>query len=128
MIKTIALSGLLIAATIFQVNAQTAAPAPAATSQSPAQQSNAAGIPECATIAEQQKALGGKTASGSEKIAAQPAERSGILPSAGNTGNDPSAAPTMSENGKEVRSPLDCPLIEGHPNAPMPTTLPKQSK
>lgn len=124
--KIVAISGLLVVATIVQVNAQTAAPA--ATSQSPAQQSNAPGIPECATIAEQQKALGGKTASGSEKLAAQPAERSGILPSAGNAGNDPSAAPTMSENGKQARSPLDCPLIEGHPNAPMPTTLPKQSK
>lgn len=109
--------------------AQTVAPAP--TSQTPAQQApNSTGIPNCPTFAEQRAALGKKTSSGSEKLAAQPAERSGILPSAGTTSADPSAAPTMSENGKEYRSPLDCPLIPEHPNAVKPGTvvLPKLSE
>ena len=104
---------------------------PAPISDSAAQKSpNGSGIPPCPTFAEQTAALGAKTSSGSEKLAAQPAERSGILPSAGTAGSGSSAAPTMQDDGRVFRSPLDCPLIPGHPNAVTPgaTKLPQLSK
>jgi hypothetical protein len=102
-------------------------PAPTPTSQSPAQQAGQGpGIPPCATAAEQSAALGQKSAGGSGKLAGQPAELSGILPSAGSAGSGTSAAPTTQDNGMALRSPLDCPLIPGHPNAPsaQPPALP----
>jgi hypothetical protein len=105
--------------------AQGAAPAPAPTSQLPAQQVPAAiGIPPCATLEQQTAALGAKTPSGSEKLAGQPAERSGILPSAGTAGAASSAAPTMQQDGQTYRSPLDCPLVSNHPNALPPGSVP----
>jgi hypothetical protein len=119
---------LLLVATAGHSLAEGAAPAP--TSQSPAQTPRTAtGLPPCATFEEQRAALGKKAPSGSERLAGQPAERSGILPSAGASATDPSAAPTMKEGGKEFRSPLDCPLVPEHPNAVQPgtTTLPKLS-
>ena len=113
------------------VHAQAVAPAPAPTSQSPAQLPlKSDGIPPCPTFAEQRAALGAKTATGTEQPAAQPAERSGILPSAGGSGQLRSAAPTVQNGGEAVRSPLDCPLIPEHPNAvmPGPAKLPELSK
>jgi hypothetical protein len=98
--------------------------APAPTSQSPAQQpSKTDGIPPCPTFAEQNAALGKATGSGTEAPAAQPAERSGVLPSAGGAGLDKSEAPTVGMHGQEVRSPLDCPLVPDHPNAIPPGTI-----
>lgn len=115
---------------VAQVAPQPPAGAPAPTSQSPAQlPTKSDGIPPCPTFAEQEAALGKKTASGTEVPAAQLAERSGILPSAGGSGLDKSEAPTVGLQGSEVRSPLDCPLIAGHPNAipPGPRPMPKLS-
>ena len=113
------------------VHAQTIVPAPAPTSQSPAQLPlKSDGVPPCPTFAEQRAALGAKTATGTEEPAAQPAERSGILPSAGGSGQLRSAAPTVQSSGEAVRSPLDCPLVPEHPNAvmPGPIKLPELSK
>ena len=113
------------------VHAQATAQSPAPTSQSPAQLPlKSDGIPPCPTFAEQRAALGAKTATGTEQPAAQPAERSGILPSAGGSGQLRSAAPTVQNGGEAVRSPLDCPLIPEHPNAvmPGPAKLPELSK
>jgi hypothetical protein len=69
----------------------------------------------CPSIAEQTAALETKKRTGVEPPAAQPAERSAILPSA--PGKDPSAASTVQQDGKALPSPLDCPLAPGHPNA-----------
>ena len=106
--------------------------APAPSSQSPAQKpSDTRGIPPCPTAAEQTAALGAKSDTGTEAAAAQPAERSGILPSAGGPGvGTSSAAPTVAKDGVAVRSPLDCPLVPGHPNslAPGAQKLPEPSK
>jgi hypothetical protein len=126
------LAALSIALQTGTVTAQTATPAaPAPTSQIPAQTPpNTNGIPPCPTFAQQAAALGKKTGSGTEQAAAQPGERSGILPSAGGTGLDPSAAPTVETQGAAVRSPLDCPLVSDHPNSldPGPKVLPEPSK
>ena len=104
----------------------------APSSQSPAQKpSDTRGIPPCPTAAEQTAALGAKSDTGTEAAAAQPAERSGILPSAGGPGvGTSSAAPTVAKDGVAVRSPLDCPLVPGHPNslAPGAQKLPEPSK
>jgi hypothetical protein len=124
-----AVVGALMLAVTGSAYSQSSAPAP--TSESPAQSlPNAAGIPPCPTFAEQRAALGQKSPAGSEKLAAQPAERSGILSSGTTNRADPSAAPTMADNGQNFRSPLDCPLIPEHPNAVKPgtTVLPKFSK
>ena len=117
--------------------AQTAAPqtpatttAPEPTSQSPLQKPpKNEGIPPCPTAAEQNDALSKQTASGTEKAAAQPGERSGVLPNAVGPGTDVSAAPTVQTDGSSVRSPMDCPLVPGHPNAltPGPKTVPEPS-
>ena len=117
--------------------AQTAAPQPPATSTAPAPTSQSPlqkpptneGIPPCPTAAEQKDALSKQTASGTEKAAAQPGERSGVLPNAVGPGTDMSAAPTVQTDGASVRSPMDCPLVTGHPNAltPGPKTLPEPS-
>ena len=119
----------VLAQTVIPSTAPAPSP-PAPTSQSPAQlPTKPDGIPPCPTFAEQQAALGVKTDSGTELPAGQPAERSGILPSAGGTGLAKSEAPTVGMQGGEVRSPLDCPLISGHPNAipPGPRPMPKLS-
>ena len=71
--------------------------------------------PPCPSIADQKQAAGRKAASGTETPPAQPAERSGILPSAGSDGS--SAAPTVQQNKEAMASPLDCPLAPTHPNA-----------
>ena len=89
--------------------------APAVTATSPA---DASRHPPCPTVAQQSGAAGQKTATGTEVAAAQPAERSGILPSATGPGMDKSAAPTVTTQGEAVRSPVDCALVPGHPNAP----------
>jgi len=70
----------------------------------------------CPTIAEQQQNANKRYTDGTEAKAAIPAERSGILPSAGN--HVESAAPTVAQSGQELPSPLDCPLMPNHPNAP----------
>ncbi|MDZ4843018.1 MAG: hypothetical protein SH859_12905 [Hyphomicrobium aestuarii] len=72
----------------------------------------------CPTIAEQQQNANKRHTDGTEAKAAIPAERSGILPSAGNYPE--SAAPTVEQSGQEMPSPLDCPLMPGHPNSLKP--------
>lgn len=130
--RKLAALGLLACLAYAEVaRAQVTSPAPAPTSQSPAQLPlKADGVPPCPTFEEQRGALGAKTPTGTEQPAAQPAERSGILPSAGGSGQLRSAAPTVQSGGEAVRSPLDCPLIPEHPNAVMPGSakLPEISK
>jgi hypothetical protein len=109
--------------------AQTGGPAPATIPQSAGQiPSSSQLLPPCPTHGEQSDALGKKTPSGSEPAASQPAERSGIRPSA--DGHETSAAPTVKGPDHAVRSPVDCPLIPGHPNALPPGNykLPELSK
>jgi hypothetical protein len=72
----------------------------------------------CPTMAEQQQNVNKRHTDGTEAKAAIPAERSGILPSAGN--HPESASPTVAQSGQEMPSPLDCPLIPSHPNVAKP--------
>jgi hypothetical protein len=79
-----------------------------------------AGIPPCPTLAEQKAAMGKKSTTGSEVAAVQPAERSGVLPSASGPGIKASAAPTVQGDSGSQRSAVDCVLIPEHPNAIQP--------
>jgi hypothetical protein len=83
--------------------------------QQPQQQPPGAVAP-CPTLKEQRQAANKSSPDKGEPPAMQPAERSAILPEVG--GEKQSAAPTVQQDGKEMRSPIDCAMIPQHPNAP----------
>jgi hypothetical protein len=85
------------------------------------QQQPPGAVAPCPSIKEQKQAANKRSPDKGEPPAAQPAERSAILPEVG--GEKQSAAPTVQQDGKEMRSPIDCAMVPQHPNAP-----PKGSK
>lgn len=100
-----ALTSLLVA-----VSTDSAGPAQAAQGEEPAVAAR------CPATTEQAKDLRDPNSPGpSHPVAAQPAEKSAILPSA--PGDTPSSsAATVQQKGESVASALDCDLTPGHPN------------
>lgn len=99
-----ALTSLLVA-----VSTDSAGPAHAAQGEEPA------AAARCPATTEQAKDLRDPKSPGpSNPDAAQPAEKSAILPSA--PGDTPSSAATAQQKGEPVASALDCDLTPGHPN------------
>jgi hypothetical protein len=88
----------------------------------PVQGSPGGAVPPCPSISEQQATLGEKTKDGIAAAPANPVEGSIILPSTG--GDARSGAPSAQQNGEALRSPVDCPLAPGHPNAMIPNGPP----
>ena len=108
-----------------------AAPHANAASSAQTQPNVAQNLPPCPTAAEQTAALGTRTLSGTPLPAGQAAELSGILPSATGPGTGSAkGAPTVQQPAQAVRSPLDCTLVPGHPNAlpAGPVIMPDVSK
>ena len=69
-------------------------------------------VPPCPTVAQQHRDADGKREGGMPSGAAQPVEKSIILPSAGE--------PPANRPDSEVRAAIDCPMAPDHPNAMKP--------
>ena len=69
-------------------------------------------VPPCPTVAQQHRDADGPREGGIPSGAAQPVEKSIILPSAGE--------PPAKRPDTEVRAAIDCPMAPDHPNAMKP--------